>query len=470
MYRHDARRTGATGQTVPAEVETQWEVEVGGSLAPPVVAGGRVYVAAKDQHAIYALDVNDGGRLWRYTADAGIDSPPTVHEGRVLFGCTDGWVYCLRASDGELAWRFRAAPAERLIVHESQLESAWPVHGSVVIQDGVVYCSAGRSSFLDGGLYLYGLNPETGEVVHEGRLDTLSATRTDAVDEPFVPAFHIEGSRSDLLVAEGGYLYINQTKFSPELQVQETPYVPHSADETGAGLDVAEAPYVAENPYLKKGFDEAAALGVNRGHMGDHQVGLHLFSTGGFLEDSWYNRTYWMYAKTWPGFQMAHIAPKAGQLLVIGDEMTYAVHAYPTRNVHSPMFIPGEQGYLLIADSNDNEPMLDYRSWGRDKGMGFTRASAPKWHQWVPIRMRSMVLAGERLFVAGPPDVVEEGDPMAAFEGRKGAKLRVVSAADGGRLAEHELDSPPVFDGMIAANGRLYISSEKGSVLCLGDR
>jgi hypothetical protein len=81
-----------------------------------------------------------------------------------------------------------------------------------------------------------------------------------------------------------------------------------------------------------------------------------------------------------------------------------------------------------------------------------------------------MVLAGERLFVAGPPDVVEEGDPMAAFEGRKGAKLRVVSAADGGRLAEHELDSPPVFDGMIAANGRLYISSEKGSVLCLGDR
>lgn len=52
-------------------------------------------------------------------------------------------------------------------------------------------------------------------------------------------------------------------------------------------------------------------MAVKRGHMGDQEVGLHLFSTGGLLEDSWWNRTFWMYAKIWPGYQMAHIASKA---------------------------------------------------------------------------------------------------------------------------------------------------------------
>ena len=51
-----------------------------------------------------------------------------------------------------------------------------------------------------------------------------------------------------------------------------------------------------------------------------------------------------------------------------------------------------------------------------------------------------------------------------------GAKLRVVSAADGSKLFERELDSPPVFDGMIAARGKLYVSTRDGRVVCMGGR
>ena len=470
MYRHDARRSGATASEVPANLAGHWQVKIGGRLTPPVAADGRVYIAAKDRHTVYALDAQDGRRLWQFTADAGIDSPPTVYQGRVLFGCADGCVYCVRASDGALAWRFQAAPNQRLIVAESRLESAWRVHGSVLVLDGVAYCTAGRSSFLDGGLYLYGLDPATGEVVHENRLHTLMATREDVGGEPFLPAFHIQGTRSDLLVAEGGHIYLNQMKFTPDLKRQETRYVPHDPEDQTAALDVTNQPYVAENPYLSKGFQTAAALGVWRGHMGDQEVGRHLFSTGGLLDDSWWNRTYWMYAETWPGYQLGHIAPKAGQLLAVGDETTYAVQAYPTRNIHSPMFTPESQGYLLIADANDNEPVLDYRSWGRDKGMGFARAAPPKWHRWVPIRMRSMVLAGKHLFAAGPPDVVPEDDPYAALDGRKGGLLWTFSAEDGEKLAERELPAEPVFDGLIAAGGRLYASLKDGTMVCLGPR
>ena len=39
----------------------------------------------------------------------------------------------------------------------------------------------------------------------------------------------------------------------------------------------------------------------------------------------------------------------------------------------------------------------------------------------------------------------------------KGALLRTYSVIDGKMLAEYELESPPIFDGLIAANRRLYL-------------
>ncbi len=107
---------------------------------------------------------NDIGRFFRGPAYAGvpIDSSPTLLAGRpgdedpalCVFGSDDGFVTCLQADDGALAWRFRAAPEDRWIQDRGRLRSAWPVHGSVLFQDGLLYVSAGRSSYLDGGIFL----------------------------------------------------------------------------------------------------------------------------------------------------------------------------------------------------------------------------------------------------------------------------------------------------------------------------
>lgn len=78
-----------------------------------------------------------------------------------------------------------------------------------------------------------------------------------------------------------------------------------------------------------------------------------------------------------------------------------------------------------------------------------------------------MVKAGKTLYVAGAPDVLDSKDPYAALEGRKGAKVVAVSAGDGKKLSEIKLEYPPVFDGMIAANGCLFASLRDGSVVCL---
>jgi hypothetical protein len=95
-----------------------------------------------------------------------------------------------------------------------------------------------------------------------------------------------------------------------------------------------------------------------------------------------------------------------------------------------------------------------------------------------------MVLADSTLFVAGPPDLGMTADESAyrhydapdrqaalreqaaAWEGSRGGLLWAVSEADGQRLAELKLDSPPVWDGMSAAQSRLFLSTIDGRVVC----
>ena len=482
-YRHDSHRTGATACDVPGQLSPCWRVQLPGALTPPVVAGNRMYVAAKNEHTLYVFGARDGDRLWQFTAAGRIDSPPTIYNDLVLFGCADGCVYCLRASDGELVWRFQAAPSIRRIIAFDQLESPWRVHGSVLIKEGVAYCTAGRSTYLDGGIRIFGLDPATGNVRYQRRIDTWARTRKDAKDKPFIPAYHIEGANSDILVSEGDFIFLGQYKFDRTLAEQPVPYIVPDPDTKTQAMDLMDQPFV-ENMESQEEYEKiqrewqwikvhkAMMLNYQKiyggASMGDRKIGLHVFSTSGFLDDSWFNRTFWMYSATWPGYYLAHRAAKAGQLLVVGPQRTYAIQAYPSRNLQSPLFTPGEKGYLLFADENDNEPVLPDYTRGVPKGIGFTRRKPPTWFKWIPVRIRAMVLAGGRLFVAGSPDVVDPGDPMAAFQGRKGALLRVHSTTDGALLAEHKLDAPPVFDGLVAANGRLYLSLEDGTVLCSG--
>ncbi len=425
MYRHDERRSGRAGCEVPVRLERLWQTDVGGQLTQPVVAEGRLVVADKDAHTVLCLDAATGRTVWSFTAGARVDSSPTLHRGRVLFGSTDGWLYCLRLTDGALVWRFRAAPQERRVVVFDQLESPWPVHGSVLVKDDVVYATAGRSSFLDGGIWVYGLSVETGEVLYQTHLQ---GPWPDVTRQPGRP-FDMEGAQSDLLVTDGQDLYLGQLRFNTSLARLEAPRITK---------------------------------------LGDRKVGLHLMSNAGFLDTTWYDRNFWMYSRRWPGYYFGYNAPKTGQILVFDETTTYGLHVFDTRQGHAPRFWPGRDGYQLFADWNENEPVLPPTEIGREKGDGYHRSLPPKWIVRVPVRMKALVLAGDLLFGAGPPDVVPQDDPMAAFEGRLGARLWVVSTRDGRKLAEYELERPPVFDGLIAAGGRLYVALDNGRLVCLG--
>ncbi|MBD3359076.1 MAG: PQQ-binding-like beta-propeller repeat protein, partial [Chitinivibrionales bacterium] len=154
-----------------------------GRLTPPVIADSMLFFASFNEHTVYAFDaLKDGTPKWSYTAGGRIDSPPTIYRGLCIFGCRDGYIYALRADNGQLVWRFLAAPARRSIMIAGQLESVWPVHGSVSILNGSLFATAGRHTSANGGLFLYKLDPLTGEmeaknVIYNDRLWSYDDTR-----------------------------------------------------------------------------------------------------------------------------------------------------------------------------------------------------------------------------------------------------------------------------------------------------
>jgi outer membrane protein assembly factor BamB len=436
-YRHDAARSGRATSAVPAELEEAWQVQLGGKLSSIVVAEGKLLVAQVDAHTVHALDAADGRRLWSYTAGGRVDSPPSVWQGRVLFGSADGWVYCLRAEDGDLAWRFRAAPSDRRIISYGQLESAWPVPGSVLVHDGMVYCAAGRSSYLDGGVRLCRLEARTGRLLSETVLDDRDP-QTGRQRKEVVRGTSMPGALPDVLSCDGQSLFIRHRRFDLE----------------GKPLE----PNVA-----------------------------HLFSAAGFLSDQWWHRTYWMIGTmmgtAYGGWPNPGNAVPAGRLLVCDDQRIYGFgrNQYIHHGAH--VGIDGATVFHFKPDQDADRRFTHYQAFALDRSDSDPQSAGPaaarrkpsrpksyRWTQELPILVRGMVLAGDRLFMAGPPDIFIASDPHAAWGGGEGGKLLAASASDGRLLAEQPLDSPPVFDGLIAAQGRLYLATTDGSVISFAGR
>ncbi|MEZ6124565.1 MAG: PQQ-binding-like beta-propeller repeat protein [Planctomycetaceae bacterium] len=298
-YRGDAGRSGMTRQAIDSKISSKWTVKLGGRLTSPVIAAGTVFVAQTDAHLLHALDEKTGNSRWTFTAGARIDSPPTVHAGRVVFGGADGWVYCLRASDGALAWRYRAAPLDRRTMAFEQLESLWPVHGSVLIRDNTIYTVAGRSNFLDGGLRLLRLNLQSGEKLSETLMDHTNPATGNNLQE-VLQILQMPVGLPDILSSDEKYVYMKSQKF----------------DFDGNRLEIGP-----------NSGDFAAQASKQRGE------GAHLFAPMGYLDDTWFHRSYWVLGQSFAGghggyYQAGRFAP-SGRILVNGDGYVYGYGRKP---------------------------------------------------------------------------------------------------------------------------------------------
>jgi len=453
-FRHDNERSGRTTSEVPSALRRAWETKIGGRLSSPVVCRGRIFVSEIDAHTVHAIDAADGTAQWSFTANGRVDSAPTIHDGMAIFGSADGWVYCVRSADGALVWRFRGAPDDRRIFIRGQLESTWPIHGSVLVDNGTLIVAAGRSSYLDGGIHIYRLDPKTGRKLSETVVHSLDPK----TGEQPPGGVDLRGVLNDILAVSGGSVYMRHLKIDFE---------------TGDDLQIGPP---------------------------------HLFAPVGFLDDNWWHRSYWIFGsdpvcmppvnesgwQIWP--RVGNMVP-SGRILSIGEELVfgYGRDRYPGGFLGQ--IRGGEKYHLFATEKKALEPLPSYkdkqhlRSYGSGKELGLKvtgrdkQHGAPSLHRNVwsrpsPIFVRALVLADTTLFIAGPPEpddtrrsemTLEDADKAeAAFLGRQGASLYAVAAADGRQLAQYELESPPVFDGMIAAHGRLFVSLQNGSLVCYG--
>ncbi len=437
-YRGNATRSGRATCSVPAGVKKAWETDLGEAVSAPVVAGGKVFVARVDSHAVCALDAATGKECWRYDVGGRVDSPPTVADGLAVFGCRDGYVYCLRADDGELVWRFRGAPVDRRMVAYGQVESVWPVHGNVMVKDGSAYFVAGRSGCLDGGLWVYRLDLKTGKKLAQSciyRRDVETGEQLPSISEGMTVA----GGLPDVLHTDGQNIYMRNVRLDANCKELE--------------------PNVT-----------------------------HMYSPAGFLDDAWWHRTYWILGTAmqcgYGGWSRVGNVVPSGRLMVMDDENIYGWGrtGYSSAGSHVGL---NTQLHLFAASQNPDavnstpQPPKQTPAKASKKSeakggkkqqrrkLGPTGKVKYLWTRPAELYVRAMVLADKTLFVAGPR--VDEKHSQEAFEGAEGIVLRALSATDGEKLAEVELAAMPVFDGLVAAGGKLYLATTGGKVTCWGE-
>jgi len=417
-YRCDAARSGVATTTLGAELAPAWEAKLKGRLTAPVVADGILMTAAPESHTLHALNADTGKTMWSYTAGGAVDSPPTSYDGTAIFGCANGCIYCVRVCDGRLAWRYRAAQVDRRIVANGNVESAWPLHGSVLIQDGTVYAVAGRVSHMD-GLFFLALDASTGRELVRKRIT--------------------QASFPDVLSGHGDSIFMRQMRLDKQGDVQPS-NVPH------------------------------------------------LFSATGFLDDTWWHRTYWQFGYGMSGgytrwFAAGEVRP-SGRLMVIDAERIYGFGRLNQLDYVGSHVGLGSTQYLLYAASRS-----DFDNTVRNERKSSLPWTAKKpdiptlWQAQIDLLARGMVLCGQVLFLTGPPDLfaAARGDvphpytpipaeslrlQREAMDGERGSLLWAVSAVDGKKLSETRVDGLPVWDGLIAARGRLYLTMQDGTVRC----
>jgi len=437
-YRAEAWRSGSTAAPVPADLDVLWTASLGarpdvrlladwkdnpyvrGPVTPPVIADGLVVVAQGDGHRIVALDARTGAPRWHVTANGRIDTPPTLHRGLCLFGTRTGWVYALRASDGRLAWRLRVAPHDRRIVSFGQLESPWPVPGSVLVSGGTAYVAAGRHPLADGGVRVVALDPATGKTRWTGRI-------TDLPMKQYYGGAGLEFDAFDLLVAE-------------------------AAKPTA---DAGPAPAPGDRPDFitmsRWRIDPATGRAQVAWKSG---FGYYRASGGGVMAP----RGLWTYG---PRMDYIPSGPQPGKPdyvrtrprpLMVFRGTTLLASSDDRRTLFRKDFSPGEAA--AFNDEWFNQRNVPRGNKPGDKDRSARLAHGARWTLDVfggkQGGIAALVLAGKTAFAAG----------------RNGG-LCAVDADGGQQLASRDLPSP-VWDGMAAAYGALYVSTADGRVICLG--
>jgi outer membrane protein assembly factor BamB len=433
----------ATGSLISADwMDTN---DYAGPISAPVVSGSTVCVAVREQHRVEAADAATGAKRWRFSAGARVVTPPTLYAGLCLFGSRDGWVYALRADTGALAWKFLAAPYERHLVAFSQVESAWPVLGSLLVHDGLAIAVAGYHPMAGGGIHVYGLVPRTGElkwhttIARKPEWADLSQARTQ-IDQPHETTLNIGGFQANLVLNDLAYGLGPHVRFS------------------GALLTAADGRLVSDTRSgkyrLGGGLGKLEPPGAMPLFINTFKTTLyrrHYFSSGGWSACHYGTSAYLK-------------LPEAGETLTCERFAFSGPDAIVVQHARDGMLL---RRYDARKLSNRDALVSDRTpTWTAplDGPIG-SRKAGQKTYLYA-----SVLVAGDTAAVGGRLEGRHgSGEPVPGPRKVAEGIVRTFDARTGAPRQAIELDAAPVVSGLAAAAGRLYVACEDGSLRCLGE-
>jgi outer membrane protein assembly factor BamB len=436
MFRRDITRSGSSTCKISGPLQQTWQAKLGSDLTAVTVADGRLFVYSKAEQMLYCLNAASGHSIWRLATPGKIDSPPTIVNDLCVFGSVDGSVYCVRATDGALRWRFRISKDERRTVVDDCLESIWPIHGSVLVLQGTVYFAAGRSSHLDGGIRLFAVDLASGKVKHQATLDSDGEGANRVL------------TNVDLLVADGKMINMGLAQYDRHLNLQPT------------------------------------------------SVLNTLICDTGFLGDAWFHRENWVLggvtgtvsesARTTMATQPRSERSSVGKLLVFNATTAYGIknpyswqkyaNTYPTHTGHvHEKYARYESQWFPIGTrifSFENAAATSPTTPKNRRRDSREHQTNEKWGVDMPFQPRAVALAGETLVLAGWLDAVaiqpKTGLPLnPANPDPRDCVLRTLSTSSGNVLGNYPIPAEPVYDGLAVAYGRVYLPLQNGTVICL---
>jgi len=177
-YRANPGRTGYTPEELPAEVSLRWVYRPAHRPMPAwpgqprvpfdrvncVVSDGRtLYFGSSADCKVYALDAATGRERWTFFTGAPVRFAPALSKDRLFAVSDDGFLYCLSARDGQLLWKKRGGPSNRMVLGNERMISKWPARGGPVVVGDTVYFGAGI--WPSDGIFIHALDAATGRTV-----------------------------------------------------------------------------------------------------------------------------------------------------------------------------------------------------------------------------------------------------------------------------------------------------------------
>lgn len=439
-YRHDNARTGCTRESLAAPLVLHW---IYTPVHPPrpawsgpaerpregfrqrhrvifddafqvAAAGDLVYFGSSSDNKVYAFEAATGKERWSFFTGGPIRLAPTVWKDRVFAGSDDGFVYCLKASDGELIWAKRGGPNDEKLLGNGSMISRWPIRTGVLIDDDIAYFGAGI--FPHENVYLYAVRADDGKLIWKN--DTIS--QESANRNELSPQGYLLASKNQLFIPSGRSL--------PE------------------GFDRQTGQVVFNRKLGWRGEQAGGLIGGTYALLADEQIYtgtqehlLALDQKTGRTGFGWF-----------PGRRLAVVGDMAylatGQELVAMDRSPYAKASvrrnaleYKIKGLRSSVRkASGDRRTKLQQDLKASEEQLEQH---RRKNI----APTIKWQ--APCTADGELIVTAKCVFAG-------GQGQVSAFNRQSGKVVWNATVDGKAR------------GLAVANGRLYVSTDEGKIYC----